>query len=145
MGNLCLCEDRKTKVVEQDEKPSPPSKPVTFLKTEKAPLKFHLTGFGQFMNVEKNPTTLIIEKIQEEGTNDIDIGSLKVLDVTCAAADEYVDEIYTTKVDSQDRHVVVHLGVYCGSECFNLETTGKNFCRSETMEGAINTEEDQSH
>ena len=48
-------------------------------------------------------------------------------------------------MNSYDRHIVVHLGVYCGSDCFNLETTGKNFCRSETMDGPINTEEDQLH
>lgn len=68
MGNLCDCEDRKPrKSVEQDEKIRPnlsfPSKPVTTLNAEKAKIKFHLTGFGAFMKVDKNPTTQIIEKI----------------------------------------------------------------------------------
>ena len=115
------------------------------MEVEKAEIKFHFTGFGKFRNVEKNPTTYIIEKLSETDTTGIDIGSLKVLDVNCPAVDDYVDEIYSSKIDSKERNIVIHLGVYSGSQCFNIETTGKNYCRSETMDGLINTEEDQSH
>jgi pyroglutamyl-peptidase len=111
-------------------------------------ISFIVTGFGPFMDVKNNPTTVLATKLvnylreretQQENNSSRSLASSTrtlVIETSFEAAKKQVDILYdqlvkdmeSTDGSSDDEHVVVllHLGVHCGARHFLLETCAYN-------------------
>ena len=121
----------------------------------------HITGFGEFYGVKHNPTTELVESLDEMLVNHpiagLHIASKRVVKVSIEDCDEALHDIYTQiktqfkeKPTFAKKYMVLNLGVHSGSKQFCLEVQGaneKNF-RCPDMRGnnpckeTINTEKD---
>jgi pyroglutamyl-peptidase len=94
----------------------------------------HLTGFGRFQGVEDNPSCHLARGMAAsaiEALHDprIHVASTRVVEVSMAAADAAVNEIFDAYVPHDGSHVIiVHLGVAAGAKTFHLEEQAANDC-----------------
>lgn len=77
-----------------------------------------VTGFGAFRDIEANPSQWLAEQVRDE------FGSrVEVLEVSYAAADEFVSEL-----DGDSFDVWLMMGVHGSAERMHLECVARNWC-----------------
>jgi pyroglutamyl-peptidase len=93
----------------------------------------HITGFGRFQGVDDNPSchlarglaTAAIEAAQDPR---IRVASARVVEVSMAAADAALADIFQCVPDDSAHVIIVHLGVAAAAKCFHLEGQAVNDC-----------------
>ena len=93
-----------------------------------------MTGFGKFGDVVENPTTFLVNALQEtvkECEVEIHLEHSEVVDVSIQDCDVAIESIYkkiaiSAKENPEDRHIVMNLGVAARRPMFCLEAIGKN-------------------
>lgn len=96
-------------------------------------VKFHLTGFGKFAGVLKNPTTILMNKITHYVlSNPLDKGaiieSVNIIKTCGKAVRETLQELHDkyNEPENSTVHIWLHLGVYTSAPTFHLESRGIN-------------------
>jgi len=79
-------------------------------------ISFYITGFGKFGGIENNPTTTIVQTLQEEYKNGNpklqNIKHFSIVKVAASSATEEVDHIMQLIQQEKKKHaVILHLGV----------------------------------
>ena len=90
---------------------------------------FHLniTGFGAFHGVEDNPSKSIVTHLEQQypQINDVSL-SFRILDVSCLAVDEYINELIQTENLDNTRHINLHFGVAGSNTRYEIEQRAFN-------------------
>ena len=92
---------------------------------------FVITGFGPFHGVDDNPTTILVNKLQDYVTLKnipVRIVAIRVLKVAADAVKREIDDIYSNFIDKggYGRVIVIHLGVSVKATKFKLERYAYN-------------------
>jgi len=95
---------------------------------------FNFTGFGAFMTVTKNPTTELIESLQQwikENQCEFKVGDIRVLNVAAEDCKDYINEIMNELAkkeieNPQTKQILIHLGVHGKAGKIHLEVHGYN-------------------
>ncbi len=93
----------------------------------------HLTGFGRFQGVDDNPSChlargLAASAIEAMRDPRIHVASSRVVEVSMAAADAAVTEIFECVPEDSSHVIIVHLGVAAAAKSFHLEEQAANDC-----------------
>lgn len=93
-------------------------------------IAFNFTGFGPFLSIETNPTSVLIQSIKtwtDKGELNFNVSDARVLTVAAQDCREYVSEIVASIEEKQKaspgiKQILVHMGVDDGAEqiCFEL-------------------------
>merc|ERR1711871_1231262 len=88
----------------------------------------HLTAFGPFGSVSDNPSSRLVQSLQQEAG--ALVADTAVLDVSAKAATEYIQRSFVDARDCADKeHCWIHLGVDGNADCFKLEEVAANEAR----------------
>ena len=96
-------------------------------------IEFHLTGFGSFKEVDVNPSSILVKKL-EEGLKEkpipgVIIGTTRVLEVepkACIKGVESILEAIEIKKNPDTKYAIIHFGVARSRSNFTIEAKGYN-------------------
>jgi pyroglutamyl-peptidase len=98
-------------------------------------VEVHITGFGKFLGVDVNPTTILVSKLEEylksHPIEKLKLGSKKIVVVSSVDAVQAVDELVHAAIAAgnkapKTKQLLLHFGVAAGNPIFNIENKAYN-------------------
>ena len=100
---------------------------------EESKLRVYVTGFGKFGNIEHNPTTVLVEGLSKSAGLKCSLEHLEVAEVSIQGCEntlqkigEKIEERSSQDGGSNDKYLILNLGVAANRKDFCLEHRAKN-------------------